>query len=140
MKIVIDTNVLVSACLSDGGASREVVRRCLLRRHLPCVSLALFAEYRDLMGRHELFSACKLDADERAELFNALMAVAQLTEIYYLWRPNLRDEGDNHVLELAIASGAERIVTHNRQDSERAQLRFPQVRVLSPADFLKEDH
>ena len=54
------------------------------------------------------------------------------------WRPNLRDEADNHVLELAIAGGASAIVTSNVKDFHDSDLRFPQVRVVTPKEFLKE--
>ena len=54
------------------------------------------------------------------------------------WRPNLRDEADNHVLELAIAGGASAIVTNNVKDFHDSALRFPQVRVAIPKEFLKE--
>lgn len=140
MHIVLDTSVFVSALLGKAGASREVVRRCLRGEHSPWMSLALFAEYRDVLGRDSLFASCALDAGERTELFQALMSVCQFTEIYYLWRPNLVDEGDNHVLELAVAAGAEAIVTHNRADFERSELLFPNVRILAPAELLKEEH
>jgi uncharacterized protein len=139
MIIVVDTSVFVSALISGTGASREVIRRCLQGRYLPCMSLALFAEYRDLLGREALFANCPLNAAERVELFQAVMAVSRMTEIYYLWRPNLMDEGDNHVLELAVAGRAEAIVTHNRADFEKSQLKFPEIRILAPADLLKED-
>ncbi len=138
MNIVIDTNVFVSALLSADGASREVIRRSLQRSYRTSMSLALFAEYRDLLGRDALFAKCPLTAGERDELFHALMAISGLTEVFYLWRPNLPDEGDNHVLELAVAANAEAIVTHNPKDFLHAELRFPQLRILTPADLLKE--
>ena len=138
VNIVIDTSVFVAALLSADGASREVIRRSLQRSYRPRMSLALFAEYRDLLGRGESFAKCPLTAGEREELFHALMAVSSLTEVFYLWRPNLPDEGDNHVLELAVAANAEAIVTHNRKDFLHAELRFPQLRILTPADLLKE--
>ncbi len=56
----------------------------------------------------------------------------------YLWRANLPDAGDNHVLELAVAANAEAIVTHNPKDFLHAELRFAQLRILTPADLLKE--
>lgn len=135
---LVDTNVFVSALISEAGASREVIRRCLQRRYQPCISLALFAEYRDVLGRHELFANCPLDGAERDELFRAFMAVCRMTDIYYLWRPNLPDEADNHVLELAVAARAAAIVTHNRADFVRSELRFPELRILAPAELLKE--
>ena len=138
MIIVVDTNVFVSALMSPQGASREIIRRCLQQRLRPCLSLALFSEYRDLLARSGLFDNCLLDAAERQALFEALMSVSRMSEIYYLWRPNLPDEADNHVVELAVAAGAEAIVTHNRSDFERSQLRFPNIRICTPAQLLKE--
>lgn len=138
INLIVDTNMFVSALISEAGASREVVRRCLQGRYQACISLALFAEYRDVLGRHELFANCPLDATEREELFRAFMAVCRMTDIYYLWRPNLPDEADNHVLELAVAARAAAIVTHNRADFVRSELRFPELRILAPAELLKE--
>jgi predicted nucleic acid-binding protein len=54
-----------------------------------------------------------------------------------LWRPNLPDEGDNHILELAVAGGAEFVVTKNTRDFERTELLFPQVQVVKPEEFVK---
>jgi predicted nucleic acid-binding protein len=56
-----------------------------------------------------------------------------------LWRPNLPDEADNHVVELAVAGGAEAIVTHNKRDFARAELHFPGLRVASPGELIAED-
>lgn len=141
MQVIVDTNVFIAALISATGASREVVRRCLTGQYRPFMSLALFAEYQDVMGRDGLFAACLLDAAERRALLAAFISVCRRTEIYYLWRPNLPDEGDNHVLELAVAAGATVIVTHNVNDFARAELRFPALRVLTPAQLLmlKED-
>jgi predicted nucleic acid-binding protein len=66
------------------------------------------------------------------------LSACERVQVYYLWRPNLRDEGDNHVLELAVAGGASAIVTNNVPDFRSSDLRFPDVRVLAPKDFLKE--
>lgn len=55
------------------------------------------------------------------------------------WRPNLPDEADNHVVELAVAGGAEAIVTHNTRDFARTELRFPGLRVVTPGELIAED-
>ena len=90
------------------------------------------------MGRVELFQTCRLDAQERDELLNIFLAGCQWTRVYYLWRPNLPDEGDNHLVELAVAGSASHLVTRNLRDLERMELRFPRLKLVSPEDFLKE--
>lgn len=54
------------------------------------------------------------------------------------WRPNLPDEGDNHLVELAVAGGASRIVTQNLRDLQGKELKFPGLVAVTPAHFLKE--
>ena len=97
-----------------------------------------FSEYEDLLGRSELFRNSVLSARQRKQLFEAFLSVCECVQIYYGWRPNLRDEADNHLLELAIAGGASSIATHNVADFGGADLQFPQVRILSPREFIKE--
>ena len=58
--------------------------------------------------------------------------------VYFTWRPNLPDEADNHLIELAVAGAAAFIVTRNLRDLNRAELSFPGLRCLAPAPFLKE--
>jgi predicted nucleic acid-binding protein len=50
-----------------------------------------------------------------------------------LWRPNLPDEADNHLIELALAGNADTIVTTNTKDLAHGELRFPGLKILSPA-------
>ena len=58
--------------------------------------------------------------------------------IYYAWRPNLHDEGNNHLIELAIAGSAEMIVTRNLRDFRQMELHFPHLRICTPEDLLEE--
>lgn len=99
---------------------------------------ALFAEYESLLSRSNLFGKCQLDPAEREAVLNALLNVCRWTNIYYGWRPNLRDEGDNHLIELAVAGGAQVIVTKNLRDLRSGELHFPGLRILDPAELLKE--
>ena len=55
----------------------------------------------------------------------------------FLWRPNLPDEADNHLIELALAGGAGAIVTNNVRDVRRGELAFPHLQILTPSQFLK---
>jgi len=56
--------------------------------------------------------------------------------IFFVWRPNLPDEGDNHVVELAVAGSAAVIITRNISDFTGG-LKFPGLQVLTPAQFLR---
>ena len=64
------------------------------------------------------------------------MAHCRWTRIYFGWRPNLRDEGDNHLVELAVAGGADCIVSHNQRDLRSNELTFPGLRIVTPAQLL----
>lgn len=111
---------------------------CLRGQCQPLMGAALFAEYEDVLVRTELFETCRLDPAERNELLDIFLATRTWTRIYFAWRPNLPDEADNHLVELAVAGGARFIVTGNLRDVARMELKFPDLRVVSPEDFLKQ--
>ncbi|MDD2365896.1 MAG: putative toxin-antitoxin system toxin component, PIN family [Desulfuromonadaceae bacterium] len=137
MKVVIDTNVFIGACLGQ-GASRAVIAACLEKKVTPLIGVALLTEYEDVLSRTDLFVRSRLNADEREELLDIFLATYRWTRIYYGWRPNLRDEGDNHLVELAVAGGAEYVVTRNLRDVARMELLFPDLKVVFPEILLKE--
>ena len=136
---MIDTNVLIGAVLSqEGGDNRRVLRACLEGRVRPLVGQALYCEYEDVLSRQELFRRCPLSAGERSDLLDALLSVSEWVKIYYSWRPNLRDEADNHLVELAVAGAADWIVTNNTRDLLSGDLRFPGIGIVKPHELLKE--
>ena len=137
MKIVIDTNVLVGALLREGGAARAVLRLCLDRKVEPLVGVALFCEMEDVLARNSLFRSSPLDQQERHDFFAAFLNITNWVTIYYRWRPNLHDEADNHVVELAVAGSASYIVTQNSRDFAEMELRFPGLKVVTAAEFLE---
>lgn len=137
MRAVIDTNIFLGACLGTGAAN-AVISTCFQQRFVPLMGTALLSEYEDVMQRVELFRECRLTADERDELLDIFLSHCEWTRVYYLWRPNLPDEADNHLIELAVAGSAECVVTRNLRDLKNMELRFPHLRVLGPEDFLKE--
>src|SRR5580658_3291232 len=137
-RMVVDTSVFVAALKSSGGASRAILRLCLNRRCRPLMGEKLFAEYEDVLGRSELFGASPLSARERMQLFDAFLSVCEWIPVFFLWRPNLPDESDNHLIELAVAGVATKLVTHNVRDFRGGELRFPQFQMETPAEFLKQ--
>lgn len=137
MRAVIDTNIFVGACLGNGKAA-NVIEAALRARFTPLMGAALLAEYEDVLGRAELFRKSRLSAAEREDLLDIFFAACEWVRVYYLWRPNLPDEADNHLVELAVAGGGEVIVTRNLRDLRRMELRFPGLRVLAPEAFIEE--
>jgi putative PIN family toxin of toxin-antitoxin system len=136
-RIVVDTNVFVGACMGT-GACRKVIEACLQGRCTPLMSATLLAEYEDVLSRAVLFRRSRLDARERDELLDIFLSGCEWTRVYYLWRPNLSDEADNHLVELAVAGAAQSIVTRNLRDVRAMELRFPRLQLVSPEDFLEE--
>lgn len=136
-RIVVDTNVITAAMLSPAGSNRDVLRACLKGLAQPLVGEALFQEYEDLIHRPAVMSKSPLAPKDRETLLDAFLSVCEWVRVYYLWRPNLPDEADNHLVELAVAAGADAIVTSNIRDLKRGELSFPHLQILTPAQFLK---
>ena len=134
--IVIDTNVFVAGLRSAAGASRLVLRRVFAGDFQPLFGNALWLEYQDLLGR-AVWGALTTPA-ERVQVLAALAGQGRWVTVYCGWRPNLPDEADNHLIELALAGGAAAIVTHNLRDVRGGELKLGKLRVLTPAQCMKE--
>ena len=137
IRVVLDTNIFVGACLGL-GACNQVVAASLEGMYQPLMGSTLFLEHEAVLSRDALFEGCRLSHAERSELLDIYLARCEWTRIYYGWRPNLRDEADNHLVELCIAGGAQYLVTRNIRDFAARELSFPNLRVLTPETFLKE--
>lgn len=136
MNLVIDTNVWISALISQDGASREIIKLALLGEISPQISSALFLEYEAVMNRKSIQKQCSLKVDEQKELFQAFLSVCTYNEIFYLWRPNLKDADDNFLVELAVASNSAFIITENIQDLKSNELHFD-FKSVTVKEFLK---
>lgn len=134
MRVVIDTNVIISALRGKGSAS-AIVDACMAGRCVPLMSDALFLEYAEVLGRDGLFAKSTVASDERFYVMNAFAFICVWTRVSFLWRPNLPDEADNHILELAVAGNASMIVTYNIRDFIRQEIRFPDIAILKPHEL-----
>jgi putative PIN family toxin of toxin-antitoxin system len=138
VKIVVDTNVFIGAILSSQLLNRELIRRCLLGEYQPMMSNALYLEYESVIEREVIIAKCQLDRSKVNELLDGFLSVSKWVYIYYSWRPNLSDEGDNHVIELAIAGNAQMVVTNNLKNFRGSELTFPQLQILIPYQTIGE--
>jgi putative PIN family toxin of toxin-antitoxin system len=138
-RIVLDISVLIAALISEAGPNREILRRCLIGTYKPLISNGLFLEYVDVTGRDSILDLCPVSAQDIHDLRDALCAACEWIPIYYLWRPNLADESDNHILELSIAGNAEMIVSNNIRDFRDSQLIFPSLEIVTPEKILQSN-
>jgi uncharacterized protein len=137
MIVVIDTNVFISACLGNGDSTR-VIEAVLLEKIYPLIGTAFINKYEAVLSRPTLFRSSRLNNDERNKLLDLFFSKCNLQKIYFNWRPNLRDEADNHLIELAVAGNAQVIVTQNTKDFRGTELFFDGLRILTPNQLLKE--
>lgn len=132
-QVVLDTNVLVAGLRSNRGASYrllDLVGQELFDLHL---SVPLVIEYEDVLRREVVGRFVPATTVEAVIDFHC--SVAAKHRIHFLWRPALRDPGDDMVLELAVAAQSD-IVTHNLKDFGGVE-RFG-LRAISPRVFLTE--
>ena len=137
MRVVLDTNVWVSAIRSRRGASfalLEALPQALFRYGL---SLALYLEYQEKLIEQVSTGSTPLTEREVGAVLAALARFADPVAIYYSLRPNLKDESDNMVFECAANYGAIYIVTHNMRDFRRPQLTAYEIEPIEPSRFLQ---
>jgi putative PIN family toxin of toxin-antitoxin system len=111
-RIVLDTNVLVSGLRSRNGASFRILSLIGSGRSSVCLSVPLVLEHEAAARRQVKVSG--LSATAVRDIIDYICKAGQHFKIYYLWRPLLRDPKDDMVLELAVSSNADAILTYNK--------------------------
>ncbi len=127
--IVIDTNVLLSALYSNKGASYRLLSIIDNDKFVVNISNTLIYEYEEILKLKS-----KLDEEYIDSILNYICFVGKKNNIFYLWRPKLKDVDDDFLLELAVASNSI-IITLNSKDFKIAS-EF-NIKVMTPKEFLK---
>lgn len=133
MKVVVDTNVFISALRSKRGASHRLLLLIGVDPRLTtCVSVPLILEYQDVARRQARdlgLTYADIDA-----VIDYICSVSEHHPVFYLWRPVLKDPNNDFILELAVAAQCRYIITHNIRDF-RGSERFD-VAVITPQQLL----
>jgi putative PIN family toxin of toxin-antitoxin system len=132
-RVVLDTNVLVAAARSKRGASARLLSLIGTGHFEMVLSVPLLLEYEAVFLRD--LTPDSAERQVRADILDYLCTVAERQEIFFLWRPHLRDPKDEMVLEAAVAGGCRTIVSFNKKDFVGAE-RFG-VTVRTPREFLE---
>jgi putative PIN family toxin of toxin-antitoxin system len=136
VRLVLDTNVIVTAMGSPKGASAALLMAARRERITILANVALALEYEATCRRAEHGVAAGLRPSQVNIFVDAVIAMVEPVEAHFLWRPQLRDPADEMVLEAAVNGRASAIVTFNSEDFGGIPLQFG-VEVLSPVDVLR---
>ncbi|CAK0774530.1 putative toxin-antitoxin system toxin component, PIN family [Gammaproteobacteria bacterium] len=136
MRVVLDTNILVTASRSSLEASFALLQALRNRYYRALVSVPLMLEYEVVLLRPEQISASGRGVAQTQNFLDALCCLVDPVDLHYLWRPQLRNPADEMVLETALNGRADVLVTMNISDfSAAADFRLP---VMTPVQFLKK--
>ncbi len=131
MRIILDTNVLVSGLRSNRGASFKLLSLIGSDHFQTVISVAVFLEYEEVLLRENILNANDVDT-----LLLYLYKVSHKQSIFFLYRPNSGDPKDEMFFDLAIASQADYLVTYNLKDYKNAsQYGF---KVIAPKELLEK--
>lgn len=134
LQVVLDTNVLIAALRSPSGASYRVLE-LLGKSHFDVhISVPLVLEYESVALRH--LDDLPISGGDVEIVLDYICRVGVAHDIYYAWRPFLSDPDDDMVLEVAVASRSDAIVTFNKHDFRGCE-RFG-LRLLTPAQLLQQ--
>ena len=132
-QVVIDTNIIVAGLRSKRGSAFQLLSLIDTGQFDIHLSVPLVLEYTEVLLRE--LPNLYLSHDEVDDLIDFYCAVGVHHEIFFLWRPFLRDPKDEMVLELAVKAGCESIITYNTRDF--AGIEQFGLKLLTPSEFLR---
>ena len=137
MLLTLDTNILYQALMSKTGASYFILQQVRNRKIQIALSVPVFFEYQDVLTRDESLKDFELKLNDVEKFLRFIAYIGKTFEIYFLLRPNLKDEKDNKIVELAVTSQSDYLITSNTRDFKNAELKFDQLRIITPGEFVK---
>ncbi len=136
MRLALDTNILVAGLRSQTGASRQLLIWLYEERYQAVVSIAMMLEYEAVLTRPEHLAAFNLSAQEVNQFLNSMAHLIIPVTPFFLWRPQLHDPANEHVLETAVYGRAAVIVTFNTRHFQIAATRFG-IAVIRPGEAVR---
>ena len=138
MIVTIDTNVMYQALQSSKGASFAILQLIRKRDIQLALSVPVFKEYQDVLSRKKSVKDFDLNIEDVNKFIRFIAYISKTFDIYFLLRPNLKDEKDNMLLELAVTSQSEFLITNNIKHFEHSELKFELPVIITPGEFLKK--
>jgi len=136
-KVVIDTNVLLSALFSNKGKSYMLIELLGFKAkegvRFNVISVPLALEFEEVLLRPKNREKYDYFSHEEIRLIlSDIVSVSHMTKLHFLWRPFLKDSFDDKVLETAVNGQAQAIITYNTKDFAGVKKYFD-IDILTPA-------
>ena len=137
MKIVIDTNVVLSSLLSQNGASNRLMVWLFTQdKKYNVLSNTLLTEFEDVLLREKNIKQFnQLNRNDVSRFIDDICLISYHQNINFLWRPFLKDSNDDMVLEVAFNANAKYIITFNPKDFKGVEENF-NIHIITPQEFL----
>lgn len=130
-KLILDTNILVSALISNSVPTKILYELVLTQKVKTCLSDEIFAEYVEVMHREKFarYANFKIKSD---------IVLSKLREISKNYKTDrkieiLTDASDNKFLELSAISSADFLITGNTLDFQMTE--FEYTKILTPREY-----
>ncbi len=130
-KIILDTNIIVSALISNSIPTKILYELVLTQKVKTCLSDEIYFEYYEVMNRDRFakFPDFKSKAD---------LVLNRLREISIFYKPDrkieiLTDTSDNKFLELSAVSYADFLITGNTLDFQLTE--FEYTKIMTPREY-----
>jgi putative PIN family toxin of toxin-antitoxin system len=120
LRLVLDTDVVVAAVRSPGGASRQLLLDILDGRARLLLSTSLLVEYESVLTRREHLVRGRAKAADIVELLDGLANLCEPVAFDFRWRPSGASSDDELVVETAINGQADAVATFNLRDMQTA--------------------
>jgi putative PIN family toxin of toxin-antitoxin system len=138
-RIVIDTNVLLSALFSNKGKSFKLLellgKSAVNKERYNVISVPLALEFEEVLLRPKNRVKYDYFTEEDIHLIvSDIVNISHKTRLHFLWRPFLKDSFDDKVLETAINGQAKAIITYNTKDFAGVKKYFD-IDILTPAEL-----
>ena len=133
-RVVIDTNIFISALRSSRGSSHKLLLQVDSGAFQICISVPLVLEYEAVAKG--LSWPGKPSARSIGDIIDYLCEIGESVRPPYLWRPIAKDPKDEMLVELAVAGDCDRIITYNKRDLKDVEKLG--IKLRTPHEFLEE--
>ncbi len=133
MRVVVDTNVMISAVLWLGTPHR-IIELAERNRLVICMTQAMLDELREVLSRQKFKSHLEMRRTSTEEILSALIPLIELYAPTKLTNLRLSDPDDEMFVACAVSANADYIVSGD--DHLLRMKQYGKIKILNPSSFV----